>query len=175
MLSPTESATLFSRIPPLLSIVLLENVFPLSQVSNKLSSPISLQIGNNNFNISVAYPLCLSPGRNQEYVPYITSSKNRAFDIWQGIFRRCNKKSSRKCYDNSVICDSWARDPESFLEWYWANNYECEGESMAVDKDLLYPGNKVYAPDKCCILPQTLNTMLSNSKKHYFSRRVRRN
>ena len=37
---------------------------------------------------------------------------------------------------------------------------------MAVDKDLLYPGNKEYAPDKCCIIPQTLNTMLSNCKKH---------
>jgi len=31
---------------------------------------------------------------------------------------------------------------------------------------LLFPGNKEYAPDKCCILPQTLNTMLSNCKKH---------
>ena len=37
---------------------------------------------------------------------------------------------------------------------------------MAVDKDLLFPGNKEYAPDKCCIIPQTLNTMLSNCKKH---------
>lgn len=44
--------------------------------------------------------------------------------------------------------------------------YECGGESMAVDKDLLFQGNKEYAPDKCCILPQTLNTMLSNCKKH---------
>lgn len=113
--------------------------------------------------------------RNQEYIPYITSSRNRAFGIWQGINHRCNKKSNRRCYDDSVICDSWARDPELFMEWYWANYYECEGESMAVDKDLLCPGNKVYAPDKCCILPQTLNTMLSNSKKHYFSRRTRRN
>lgn len=49
LLSPTESTTSFSRIPPLLSIVLLENMFPLSQVSNNLCSPISLQIGNNNF------------------------------------------------------------------------------------------------------------------------------
>lgn len=61
------------------------------------------------------------------------------------------------------------------MEWHWANYYECEGESMAVDKDLLCPGNKEYAPDKCCILPQTLNTMLSNRKKHYSSRRTRRN
>ena len=44
--------------------------------------------------------------RNQEYIPYITSSKNRAFGIWQGINHRCNNKSSRKCYDDSVMCYS---------------------------------------------------------------------
>lgn len=44
--------------------------------------------------------------------------------------------------------------------------YECDGESMAADKDLLFQGNKEYAPGKCCIIPQTLNTMLSNCKKH---------
>lgn len=44
--------------------------------------------------------------------------------------------------------------------------YECDGESMAVDKNLLFPGNKEYTPDKCCIIPQTLNPMLSNYKKH---------
>ena len=112
--------------------------------------------------------------RKLEYISYITSSKNRTFAIRQGLNYRCNNKRSRKCYDDSVMCDSWARDPELFMEWYWANYYECEGE-MAVDKDLLCSGNKVYAPDKCCILPQTLNTMLSNSKKHYSYRRTRRN
>ena len=40
---------------------------------------------------------------------------------------------------------------------------------MAVDKDLLFPGNKEYSPDKCYIIPQTLNTMLSNCKKHKLS------
>lgn len=46
---------------------------------------------------------------------------------------------------------------------------------MAVDKDLLYRGNKEYSPDKCCIIPQTLNSMLSNCKKRKASRgRIRK-
>ena len=46
---------------------------------------------------------------------------------------------------------------------------------MAVDKDLLFPGNKEYAPDKCCIIPQVLNTMLSNCKKHKSKSKFARN
>ena len=38
---------------------------------------------------------------------------------------------------------------------------------MAVDKDLFGNGSKVYSPETICILPQGLNTLLANSKKHY--------
>ncbi len=60
----------------------------------------------------------------------------------------------------------WKQNKDIFAEWWSAEYYECGGESMAIDKNILFPGNKEYAPDKCCILPQTLNTMLSNCKKH---------
>ena len=37
---------------------------------------------------------------------------------------------------------------------------------MAVDKDLFGNGSKMYGEETCCILPQTLNTMMTNCKKH---------
>ena len=103
-------------------------------------------------------------GRQQEYIPYITLKSNTAYSIWNGIYKRCYKDND--VYDGSFMCDLWRYDKDSFAEWWGSEYYECDGESMAVDKDLLFPGNKEYAPDKCCILPQTLNTMLSNCKKH---------
>ena len=103
-------------------------------------------------------------GRQQEYVPYITLKSNTAYSIWNGIYNRCYKGD--EAYEGSFMCDLWLNDKDSFAEWWSAEYYECDGESMAVDKDLLFPGNKEYAPDKCCIIPQTLNTMLSNCKKH---------
>ena len=103
-------------------------------------------------------------GRQQEYVPYITLKSNMAYSIWGGIYMRCYKRDD--VYDGSYMCDLWKNDKDAFAEWWSAEYYECNGESMAVDKDLLFPGNKEYAPDKCCIIPQTLNTMLSNCKKH---------
>lgn len=103
--------------------------------------------------------------RQQEYIPYITLKSNIAYSIWSGIYNRCYCLNN-KTYEGAYMCDLWKNNKDAFAEWYYANYYECDGESMAVDKDLLYPGNKEYAPDKCCIIPQTINTMLSNCKKH---------
>ena len=100
-------------------------------------------------------------GRQQEYIPYITLKANTAYSIWNGIYIRCYVEKN-----GSSMCDLWRYNKDSFSEWWSSEYYECDGESMAVDKDLLFPGNKEYAPDKCCIIPQTLNTMLSNCKKH---------
>ncbi|MCX4378611.1 MAG: hypothetical protein OSJ61_20930 [Lachnospiraceae bacterium] len=38
---------------------------------------------------------------------------------------------------------------------------------MQVDKDLFGNGSNMYHPDFCCILPQGLNVLLANAKKHY--------
>lgn len=103
-------------------------------------------------------------GRQQEYIPYITLKSNAAYSIWNGIYVRCYK--DKRVYEGAFMCELWKNDKDSFAEWWSSEYYECNGESMAVDKDLLFPGNKEYAPDKCCIIPQTLNTMLSNCKKH---------
>jgi len=108
-------------------------------------------------------------GRKQEYVPYITLKSNTAYSIWNGIYNRYYKADGRtygRCYDEATMCDSWLNNRDSFVEWYMNNYYECDYESMDIDKDLLVPGNKHYSPETCCILPQTLNVMLSNCKKH---------
>ncbi len=103
-------------------------------------------------------------GRQQEYRLYISLKSNIAYSIWNGIYNRCYKNSD--VYEGAFMCDLWKNNKDAFAEWWSAEYYECDGESMAVDKDILFPGNKEYAPDKCCIIPQTLNTMVSNCRKH---------
>lgn len=108
--------------------------------------------------------------QKQEYIPYITNKTNKAYHIWNGIYNRCYDDKTKKLYPHyqkATMCDSWKNDPQLFAEWWEFNYYDVFGESMQVDKDLLCRGNTEYAPDKCCILPQTLNVMLSNCKKHY--------
>jgi hypothetical protein len=109
-------------------------------------------------------------GRSQEYVPYINVHKNRAMQIYNGIYMRCYDSELKKKYphyEETTMHKGWHKDPEVFCDWYEFNYYKCDNEQMVVDKDLLFKGNKEYAPDKCCILPWTLNVMLSNCKKHY--------
>lgn len=107
--------------------------------------------------------------REQEYHTYYAVKGNPAYHIWNGIYMRCyGSKSSfyvNRCYDGSYMCDLWRDDPDAFAEWYSEKYYECNGETMAVDKDLLYRGNKEYAPDKCCLLPQTINSALASATK----------
>lgn len=102
--------------------------------------------------------------RQQEYLTYIMLKSNTPYSIWAGIYSRCYVRQN--VYDGSFMCDLWLNDKDVFAEWYNSEYYEVDGESMAVDKDLLCPGNKEYAPDKCCLIPQSINTMLSNCKKH---------
>ena len=107
----------------------------------------------------------------QEYIEYVNKASHEAFRVYNGIKCRCGgdreNHASSKCYDDAVMCEEWKENPRAFVKWYLEHYYEVEGERMAVDKDLLVPGNLEYAPDKCCILPQKLNTLLTNCKKHY--------
>lgn len=113
-----------------------------------------------------------SLGYEQEYMEYVNKASLEAYKIYDGIKTRCNIKEGdilniRKCYFGASMCQEWIDNPKTFVKWYLEHYYEVEGESMAVDKDLFGNGSKIYSPEHCCILPQGLNTLLTNCKKHY--------
>lgn len=107
----------------------------------------------------------------QEYIEYENKTNYYAYQVYNGIKDRCksvkNSSSVHACYNNVTMCQEWIDNPLEFIKWYYKHYYEIDGESMAVDKDLFGTG-EMYHPDYCCILPQGLNTMLTNCKKHYF-------
>lgn len=113
---------------------------------------------------------------NQEYIEYENKACHHAYIVYGGIKTRCgdtkDDENIRACYDNSTMWEGWLNDPKLFVKWYLEHYYEVDGESMAVDKDLFGDGSGMYHPDFCCVLPQGLNTLLANSKKHYFKDRT---
>ena len=110
-------------------------------------------------------------GYEQEYIEYVNNAKNQAMTAYGSISSRCkgenNSDSAHKCYDTAEMCQEWKDNPQLFIKQYLELYYEVPGESMAVDKDLFGNGSKVYSPETICILPQGINTLLANCKKHY--------
>ncbi len=115
----------------------------------------------------------------QEYIEYENKASHQAYKVYNGIKARCGdtkgKDNIRACYDKSTMWQVWLDDPKAFVKWYLEHYYEVDGEEMDVDKDLFGDGSGIYHPDFCCILPKGLNTMLANSKKHYFEGKTEEN
>lgn len=81
---------------------------------------------------------------------------------WAKMLERCYCKKYLKknpSYDGCYVCDEWLLF-SNFKEWMRKK----EWEGMELDKDLLFSGNKVYSPDRCIFIHQSLNTLLVNRK-----------
>jgi hypothetical protein len=54
----------------------------------------------------------------------------------------------------------WLHSQENFDKWFNEKNWN-------VDKDILVKGNKVYAPEFCCLIPRHVNNLFTktNSKR----------
>ncbi len=106
----------------------------------------------------------------QEYIDYIYKGNRKARQGYNTMYKRTHDKEFQKYfpqYADVTMYKPWVDDSELCMEYLESIFYECNGEQMVIDKDLLIKGNKEYAPGKICWLPYTLNVMLSNSKKHY--------
>lgn len=89
---------------------------------------------------------------------------NGVYSVWAGILRRCYRPYTGKelsIYSGCSVSEEW-HNFQNFAEWYVKRH---SGVKVAVDKDLLEIGNKVYSPDKCILVPQWLNNFTLTSNK----------
>lgn len=61
------------------------------------------------------------------------------------------------------MADEWLSF-QSFAKWLF--NHPYYGFGYAIDKDLLKPNNKVYAPGNCLLVPQEINSLLTSRANH---------
>ena len=86
----------------------------------------------------------------------------KSYGTWKNMLRRvyCSKGHARRpTYIGCSVSDEWLEYQE-FSEWFEAHEYSNCGYHL--DKDLLIPGNKIYAPDRCVFVPRQLNTLLND-------------
>lgn len=109
----------------------------------------------------------------QEYIEYKNKASASAYAAYSLIRKRCINGGNQiedipDAYKDVKMCQEWIDNPKAFVKWYLENYYCIDGEVMAVDKDLFGKEQKIYSPETCCILPQSLNTLIASFKKHYF-------
>lgn len=98
---------------------------------------------------------------------YPTKENNKLivqYVTWMHILERCYyEKAADKhqaYYGISEVCKEWL-NYQNFAQWYDENRYETEGR-LHIDKDILYPGNKLYSPYHCILVPQRINMLFLN-------------
>ena len=99
-----------------------------------------------------------------EYSGWINGEHTEEYEIWKGIIKRCycEKQSDvfNSYYNISEVCDEWLNF-QNFAQWYDNHKYECDGR-LHIDKDIKYPGNKIYSPYHCLLVPQRINMLFMN-------------
>ena len=84
------------------------------------------------------------------------------YKVWAHMLERCYSSGSRLRRPTYAEC-SVAAEWHSFSAFKaWMETQEWEG--MQLDKDVLEPGNKIYAPDKCVFVSRAVNMFLTDAK-----------
>lgn len=89
---------------------------------------------------------------------------SKAYVLWHHMIQRCyeqNPVRKNKSYVGCSVDRRW-HDFQDFADWLDKQPHkECDYQ---LDKDLLVPSNKIYSPDKCVLIPQELNSLLTDRK-----------
>ena len=87
------------------------------------------------------------------------------YKLWQNMLKRCfdaKYKQHRPTYENVTCCDEWL----SFANFFsWVNRevgYKGHPVGLALDKDILVNGNKIYSPEACSFVPTAVNKLLTD-------------
>ncbi len=108
--------------------------------------------------------LILGVGFNSggKYKATIDGKNVKAYRTWYNMLRRayCPKLHAiQPTYVGCSVTDEWL-EYQNFAEWFEAHEYSDYGYHL--DKDLLLPDNKIYAPDYYAFVPRQLNNLLTD-------------
>lgn len=113
-----------------------------------------------------AIKLTYRVGRNSKRKHKVgdNSTDTPAYVAWIHMLMRCycpKYQAKHTSYIGCSVDESW-HDFQDFADWFYDHPYS--DMDYHLDKDLLYPGNKVYGPDTCCLVPRELNNLLVDNR-----------
>lgn len=113
-------------------------------------------------------------GRGYIGVGRFNTKNTRAYSVWRGMLERTdpNKVGGRNlnAYKDVTVCEEWW-DFQNFAEWCERQEFfgakDNNGESYALDKDIVVKGNRVYSPDTCSFVPRAINSLFISKPKDF--------
>ena len=102
------------------------------------------------------------------YKAWQNGKKTKCYQTWAHMLERCysNKYHEKyPTYKNCKVYKEWL-NYQDFAKWYYENFYEIYGEKMCLDKDILIKHNKLYSPERCVFVPETINNLFTKSDKN---------
>ena len=83
------------------------------------------------------------------------------YEKWRPMLQRCYSEkfqNKRPTYKGCSVCQEWL----TFSNFKaWMEQQDWYGKEL--DKDILFPGNKIYSPDTCIFVDQGVNKFLIES------------
>lgn len=86
-----------------------------------------------------------------------------SYKHWVSMLKRCYDEKFHikyKSYKDCSVCEEW-HNYSNFKKWFNENYYEIDGEKIALDKDILIKGNKIYSPNTCIFVPERINGLFT--------------
>lgn len=91
---------------------------------------------------------------------YKTLWKCPVYAKWISMLERCHSekwKKNKPTYRDVSVVEEW-KYFSNFKSWMDKQNVVGD---LELDKDILVPGNKVYGPETCCLVPRYLNLAIT--------------
>ena len=100
------------------------------------------------------------------YIGYLRENfkaDRNILDVWVKMIKRCYTPSLKdKAYINCSVCEEW-HNFYNFHKWYESqknNGFYRKGYQL--DKDILNPTAKMYSPENCRLVPESINSFTNN-------------
>lgn len=113
------------------------------------------------------YPSVFKVGiTGNKYQTNIGNKLTKEYNIWVNVLQRCFDKKHKEdhpTYKDITCCKEWLLY-ENFYEWLHSQeNFDkwLNGKRWAIDKDILVKGSKVYSPETCCLVPNSINLLFT--------------
>lgn len=103
-------------------------------------------------------------------LPLKKKKKTPEFGKWSNMRDRCNQEGEAQrrvpTYIGCSMAECFMNEDEGFQYFAeWCQHQRGFKQGYQLDKDLLFPGNKIYSPKTCVFVPSKINNMLINPFK----------